>query len=189
MANSESTTCVVCGATTSRGLTCSQRCVGRYAQQKRRRPFADTFWALVERGETESCWRWRGFVGDKGYGAMWHREDKRLTRAHRIAYELTHGRFDPSADVRHKCDNPICVNPSHLELGSHADNMGDMVKRGRSCRGEQKPDAKLTEADVRAIRERFAAGGITKQALAEQYGVCADTVRDVITRTKWRHVA
>lgn len=87
------------------------------------------FEKLVDKSDVEGCWNWRGRLSDKGYGKL--RVDGKLKRAHRWAYELHHGPFDSALSVCHRCDNPSCVNPSHLFLGTHQDNMSDRRSKGR----------------------------------------------------------
>jgi len=148
---------------------------------------AERFWARVSICAPNECWKWNGYFKITGYGVAY--DGKRLMGAHRLAYILRNGAVAKGVECRHTCDNRACVNPAHIVLGTHSENMEDMVTRARSCRGENKPDAKLTEDAVKAIRARFGAGGITKAALAREYGVCADTIRDVVTRHRWAHVA
>lgn len=90
--------------------------------------------------------------------------------------------------VRHRCDNPPCINPDHLELGTNADNMRDMSTRGRSLRGEKNPKAKLTEDDVRTIRRRYAEEGISTTRLGDEYGISSPMVSYIVLRKNWSHV-
>lgn len=149
------------------------------------------FWSRVDRsGGPDACWPWlRCRVG--GYGQF--RRDGVKYYAHRIAYELTFGSAD-GLEVRHSCDNPPCCNPRHLIAGTHAENMADMVRRGRhgstrhpECRprGDRQYRAKLGEADVRAIRER---GNESKRALAREFDVSTWTIDRILKRLSWKHV-
>lgn len=81
------------------------------------------------------CWLWYGGTNEHGYGIFF--ADGRFQKAHRLAYRWAHGDFDQSLDVLHSCDNPACVNPDHLRLGTHADNMRDMARRGRQWQQKQ----------------------------------------------------
>lgn len=137
------------------------------------------------------CWLWKAGKYRRGYGMAYERGSTR--QAHREAYQSVHG-FG-SADgllVMHKCDVPACVNPKHLRLGTPADNMADKVAKGRQSkpRGEQNPNAKLTNDDVMAIRKTYAprdrnSGG---DALAEAYGVSASVISNIIHRRTWTHI-
>lgn len=98
--------------------------------------------------------------------------------------------------VLHHCDNPSCVNPEHLFLGTATDNMRDMTRKGRNIRqthpekfrGENAGLAKLTEEQVRDIRRLYAAGGVTYKELARRYGVAKYAIQSVVKRLTWREV-
>lgn len=110
--------------------------------------------------------------------------------AHRIAYELTHGEDSAKGKVvRHKCDNPLCCNPNHLELGTHKDNMNDKMKRGRGrfLKGNECSWSKLNEGQVREIR-KLLKQKIRHKVIAEKYGVDTVTITDINLGRSWRHV-
>lgn len=118
-------------------------------------------------------------VGDSG----------RLRRLHRWVFEREYGPIPQGICVCHSCDNPACINPEHLFLGSHADNMADMIRKGRSHRvqqGEQNGRAKLTDVIVMAIKRE--AGRTSQGSLARRYGVAQSTVWEVIRGRTWAHV-
>lgn len=167
---------------------------------RRKKPIADRFWPKVERSGIEQCWRWTATI-QKGRGIFTINRDNKL--AARVAYELTKGPIPDGACVCHACDNPICVNPAHLFLGTRADNNADRDSKGRQARGgrhgfalhpetiargERASKAKLTEDQVREIRERYASGTVTTRSLGEEYGVSHTSIRFVIRRKSWWHV-
>lgn len=107
--------------------------------------------------------------------------------AHRLMYELIFGVIPPGLFVCHACDNPACINPRHLWLGTAADNRADCVEKGRHTRGTSHHAAKLNEANVRSIRKAHDQGA-TERELAEHFGVSLRTIHAVITRKTWKHV-
>jgi hypothetical protein len=135
------------------------------------------------------CWEWTAHKDRRGYGQF--RLDDRIQKAHRVSYELFVGPIPDGLHVRHKCDNRGCVNPNHLETGTHEDNMRDMAGRGRVARlnGESNGMSKLTENDVRVIREEYASGTVTQAELAEDYGVDPSVIGKIVNNKIWTHVA
>ena len=126
------------------------------------------------------CWIWTGRITGKGYG------DYNGARAHRISYEEFNGPIPAGMVVMHTCDNPPCVNPSHLIAGTQLDNMRDMRAKGRDnyLLGQEHSRAKLTEDDVRAIR----ADKRPRKQIGEQYGISSKTVEKIIYRERWKHI-
>jgi HNH endonuclease len=153
------------------------------------RPIEVRFWPKVSPEPNTGCWLWAGAVNSAGYGKIGLPGDK-TEDAHRVSWRLTRG--DPGAmSVLHKCDVPACVNPAHLFLGTQADNMQDMIAKGRrtrsGCKGEDQPNAKLTESSVRSIRARYLAGEPAKK-LAAEFGIVPDYVSQLARRKAWRHI-
>ena len=160
----------------------------------RKTPLEDRFWDLVAKGEPDTCWLWRGSTNGQGYGQVrtgsTKQGNRRMEKAHRIAWTLTHGPIPKGLWVLHSCDNPPCVNPAHLFLGDRSANMRDREEKGRARhpRGMAHGRAKLTDDDVRTIRARYAAGGVTQEALAAEYGVQHPTIGQIVRYKHWRHV-
>jgi hypothetical protein len=140
------------------------------------------FWSKVEKRGDE-CWPWKaGVFADTGYGAFWLSTRQQNVGAHRVAALLTLGPGD--GFVLHSCDNPPCCNPAHLRYGTPADNMADRSDRGRAPAGERHPNAKLTQAQVDAIRlERNA--GDTLREIAERYGVTLQNIHYITSGERW----
>ena len=150
---------------------------------------------FVESSEAE-CWEWLAGRSSNGYGAFHLGGSNK--GAHRVAYVIFHNLEDwPSQHILHLCDNPGCVNPHHLQEGTQSENMRQMWERGRASaenfvppglKGEEKSQAKLTNAEVLEIRKRYAEGGCTQAVLANEYGVSESLICYVINRKRWAHV-
>ncbi len=163
--------------------------------------WTERFWSKAHPEPNSGCWLWTANATSAGYGlfVVGSRTDgsRRRVYAHRHAYELAHGPIADGLYVCHRCDVPACVNPAHLFLGTHADNVRDMFAKGRAgCqvrtdrmpRGERHGCARLTEAQVIEVRTRHAAGESLK-SLAAAFGVTTSGVWRVAHRVSWRHVA
>ena len=131
------------------------------------------------------CWIWDGCLNPDGYGNVIYKG--KIQRAHRVMYELIKGKIPAGIFVLHKCDQPSCVNPDHLFLGTQKDNMADCVIKGRIAGGSKCGRAKLTENKVREIRELLNAGYKFK-VLAEMYSVVTSTISDIKMGKSWRSV-
>lgn len=150
-------------------------------------------WDEVDRGRpgiTSPCWEWRGARNDANYGFLFsgvyqNGNKKRPVPilAPRAAYRTWVGPIPDGQIIRHRCDNPPCVNPEHLVTGTNADNSRDMVSRFRTKNGENRPH-KLKDDEVVAIRVLYSAGNISQRALAVQFGVSQQLVSHLVRGTR-----
>lgn len=159
----------------------------------RRVPVLDRFWAKVRPEPGDRCWLWSGGTC-RGYGILSDRTrpgGKKATYAHRFSREIAYGPIPDALCVLHRCDVRNCVNPAHLFLGTRDDNNKDRMRKGRGgshlIAGEFNKNSKLTETQVREIRERRASGATTV-ALAAEYGVTTPLISYIVKRRIWKHV-
>lgn len=129
--------------------------------------------------KTDDCWLWTG-AKTCGYGRFGVGD--KVFVSSRVAYELWVGEIPDGLVVRHKCRNRHCVNPEHLETGTQSENVADTLRDGTMARGEKMGSAKLTEDQVRDIRNRV---NQTHQALADEFGVSRRTIGFIINRVNW----
>ena len=162
---------------------CSQAHHGAH----RTRPGVERFWEKVDRGGgPAACWTWGASCDPKGYG-QFNQGNHVCEGAHIIAWELTHGPIPAGLCVLHRCDNPPCVNPAHLFLGTIADNNADMMAKGRHARGSGHGNARLTEDGVMSARAMRREGRLYRE-IGAALGVSEATIRYALQRG-WRHVA
>lgn len=154
--------------------------------------FVDLYWSKVDVRAEDECWPWCRATYWDGYGCVGiRRPSGRSTtmRAHVLSLILSSGEDANGRLALHSCDNPPCCNPRHLRWGTQKDNVADMDARGRArrpiLRGEQSPRAKLTQQLAGEIRCRYGAGGVSQQALADEYGVSQFAVSQVILGRRW----
>lgn len=155
-------------------------------------PIEERFWCKVDMsGGDDACWEWQAARDHKGYG--WIAIDRKMRRAHTIAYRLAKGEPPNGHIVRHTCDNPPCCNPSHLLNGTRKDNGHDASVRNRfnDRKGSLNPRSKLSEEDVSNCRSRYKPwdkhNGI--RALSIEYGINEETMREAVHGKTWKHVA
>lgn len=146
----------------------------------------ERFWDKVQKGKDDECWLWTANKlkkkdGSKGYGLIGKgRRGEGVLYAHRVSYEIHYGPIPKGLYVLHRCDNPQCVNPAHLFVGTHQDNMDDMDQKGR--RGKTGPRAgtgaksKLTAAQVQSILT----SNLSQTKLAKKYGVGQSTISRIL---------
>ena len=143
------------------------------------------FWQKVHRAGDTDCWQWVAATTGSGYGVF--RIDGKLVRAHRWSYAKYRGEIPKGMHVCHHCDRPSCVRPSHLFLGTQADNLADMARKGRQAKGDTHGNSKLAETDVVAIKKRLA-NGESQTAIAADYGVSDSRISEIKKGKTWRHM-
>jgi hypothetical protein len=155
-----------------------------------RKPLEEMFWAQVSPEPNSGCWLWEGALNYKGYGTIGN-GDRRCGVTHFALSMVGKPRPNKAMLACHHCDVPWCVNPAHLFWGTPADNMADMMAKGRhrptTSRGEMMHNSVMTEALVRSIRAEVAAGGVQKK-IAERHGVTPTCIFEIVHRKTWRHV-
>lgn len=146
-------------------------------------------------GQPDECWPWTGAKDQDGYGIFWDGTYKpngrgNYVRVTRWTYQQFVGPIPDGKQLLHSCDNPPCVNPSHLSAGTSAENHADREAKGRGRRqhGVDHPGSKLSEDDVRAIRAAHAAKALTYPAMAQKFGVSEGLIWKIVARRGWTHI-
>ena len=168
-----------------------------YKARKLGKPTMDLrkrIYSRVKVNEETGCWEWQG-CKRSGYGRtiIGSRTDgtRRTECTHRISYMLNYGEIPKGMEVCHKCDNPSCINPDHLFLGTYKDNAMDCLNKGRMFTqiGEEHASSKLTEEIVKNARIEYSKGNISSRELAKKYNVSRKTMWDALTGKTWKHVS
>lgn len=133
-----------------------------------------------------SCLEWQAYRDKAGYGG--YNLEGKTCSAHRASWRIFKGDIPPGMHVLHRCDNRCCVNPDHLFLGTHKDNMDDMTRKGRRVRGELNGPSKLREEEVIVIRRLSASYSWSERKIARQFGVSRSCINGITSGRKWRHV-
>lgn len=147
-------------------------------------------WDKIEIKSKNECWEWQGSTTSFGYGHIGKggRNGKTIV-SHRIVWELNYGEIPKGMKICHKCDNPKCCNPRHLFIGTQADNLKDCRDKGRakggSLPGIKNPNAKLTEDQVKEIRELYSRGNVYQRELANKYNITQTQVGLIIREKSW----
>lgn len=164
--------------------------MGRIGRPRSQVPEGERLLRHIEIDMTRQCWLWSGARMKCGYGRIHVGSlfdgTNRVELAHRVSYRAFVGPIPDDMLVMHKCDVRECINPEHLSLGTYRDNTQDMLRKGRGnhSRGERHRSAKLTEGQVREIRN----SSETLRVLAQKYGIASPVVHAVRSRRTWRHV-
>ncbi len=141
------------------------------------------FYSKVRR--TDDCWLYTGLTSTSGYGR--HYSQGVFHQAHRFALQLEGVDIASGMFVCHSCDNPPCVNPDHLWVGTHQENMRDSKDKKRNNHGSKNGRARLTEMQVGQIRRLFAKGGIFQRQIADEFDVHPSTISLIVSRKKWKN--
>jgi len=155
-----------------------------------RKTAEERFWSFVNKGDENECWNWTGYKNNKGYGQI--RIDGNVF-SHRYSF-VTYNQFGLSFEdiqgccICHECDNRACVNPAHLFVGTHDDNMIDKETKGRTAKGEKIGNAKLQDFHIREIRHAYLAGGVTQKQLADEFGVSRPLISYIVNNKLWTHI-
>ena len=150
----------------------------------------ERFWSKVDK--TGDCWIWKGCIIPNGYGQFWL--NGRMQNAHRVSWELTNGPIPKGLEILHKCDNPPCVNPSHLWAGTQTENQQDSIRKGRFVRGVKNGHNKLTPEQVLEIRKTYIKNTssrkghplpFSQRTLAKKFHVSRGTITCILKGRAW----
>lgn len=176
------TKCAVEFIPKTHGRRCCDKCT-------RTRSFEERFWSKVQK--TDECWIWTAAASPLGYGRV-GTPGRKISQAHRVAWILTNGDIPDGLCVLHRCDNPRCVRPDHLFLGTVADNNADKLAKGRQitgwCPGETNGNHELTEHQAREVLRRSLTGE-NQTKIAVEFGISQANVSAIKLRQTWKHLA
>lgn len=157
----------------------------------KRIPIEIRFWKyVIKSDDPNGCWEWIGSKNQLGYGMIRMPGEKSNRMAHRLSYEMVHGKFPPHLHCCHSCDFSSCVNPGHIWLGTDKDNSDDMMRKGRrhSSAGVKNPAAKLKDSDIIEIKRRLKNGEF-QECIAKDFNVQQGTISRIKLGKTWNHVS
>lgn len=140
-----------------------------------------------QKDSVSECWVWTGGRASKGYGEIKIPHTRKQIPAHRLSYFIHKGPIPRGKCVLHRCDNPSCVNPDHLFVGTKKDNALDMVSKMRHCYGERQGAHKLSEKDVIAMHEMMKLG-VKQKSIAEKFEIGEMQVSRIKRGLRWKHI-
>jgi len=154
----------------------------------------ERFWTKVDIRNWDECWEWLAQKDKDGYGRI--KIKKKCLRAHRFSFFIHNGFVDKNLYVCHSCDNPSCVNPHHLWIGTNRDNQNDLVEKSKIINkknksknmGEKSHLSKLKEEDVIAIRNLYLDKSILIKDIANKFDITITNVQDIVKNKTWKHV-
>jgi hypothetical protein len=165
------------------GYFCSVSCSITHRNHQEKLPPEDIFWSNLNKLGDKDCWIYTKCISTAGYGRI--QIKRKFIAAHRFSYQLHFGEIPDGMFVCHHCDNPPCCNPSHLFLGTCADNNNDMASKYRNDKGEDHWNNKLNERQVLEIRSLIK-NGHPISVIAKKYGVHVNTVYDIRNNRIWK---
>jgi hypothetical protein len=148
--------------------------------------FTTRFWRKVLK--TNSCWLWTASTSNGRYGNISYNSSGDMIKAHRASYILAYGPIPNGLHVCHTCDTPLCVNPSHLFLGTSKDNHKDRNSKGRQAKGTTHGRNKLTELQVKEIRAKYIPRSYSTTKIAQEFGVSQSTIFNILKNKIWKHI-
>lgn len=183
--------CLLCGKEFSAHIKWVGKfcCRNHYFEYVRTEGVCVRFWKNVEIRGKKECWPWTGRLDKHGYGRLSVGKTPKL--AARIAVEIKIQRkLEKGECALHKCDNPRCVNPKHLWVGTQGDNMRDKEEKGRGnyAKGEKASNNRFTESDIRTMRNLYASGRFKLVEIARKFQTVGPVVSMIVHRKRWKHI-
>ena len=164
------------------------RCIN--PEHRKPRNIENRLLSNIEVDQNTGCWNWTGNTfggeGGSGYGRM--TIDGKNAVAHRVSYQHFKGDIPEGLFICHSCDNRLCINPDHLNPGTHTENMNDMVRAGHSSRGERNGQALLTKEDVVEIKKLISSNKVTYRRIGKMFGVSRYAIKDIASGRTWAWV-